>query len=302
MIGVLTVAPWHNSVGDIATSDATVTHLVDAGIAARAVSSADDGHPSRLVIGGGDLLGGTGRWEVTKRRFEVAGPHVLNAVGVDPANVDRVDWSFASDYRLVTVRDDPTAELLRSRLPRVGSVPCPATIVAPYTWDEFVTFPRQGAIRELVPQGYVVVHRHPRLARYARAIRRQSGMPIAVVDAQAHAQHPWRRGGTVLPATHSPRVMATLVHNAHLVVSVSLHLCVFAIGGSVPFAAFGRGDYQSEKVRRYLDRAGIGDAYCTSGKDLVAVAEQVRSRMRAISDAEQARTMAHLDDVVTAVT
>lgn len=301
MIGVLTVAPWHNSLGDIASSEATVTHLVDAGFAARPVICPGDGDPAHLVIGGGDLLGGTSRWRAIKRRFEVPGPHVLNAVGVDLASIDDIDWAFTADYRLVTVRDDDTAAALRPRLPAVRAVPCPATLIEPLPWEQLIALPGYRALRGLEPGAYVLVHRHPQLRRAARQLGRDAGLPLVVVDVQAHAQHPWGRAGLVMAPTHSPRVMVTLVRHARLVVSCSLHLCIFAIGQDVPFAMLYRDGYQAEKIRRYLARAGVEDACCEDRRRLVDVAQGLESRVAAVGESERALALAHLDAVDAAL-
>ena len=50
--------------------------------------------------------------------------------------------------------------------------------------------------------------------------------------------------------THSPRVVVTLVRHARLVVSCSLHLCIFAMGQKVPFSMLYRDGYQAEKIGR----------------------------------------------------
>lgn len=301
MIGVLTVAPWHNSIGDIASSDATVAYLVDAGFAARPVTTAEEGNPTHLVVGGGDLLGGTGKWKAIKRRFEVPGPHVLNAVGVDPANIDGVDWSFTADYRLVTVRDNEVTAALRDRLPSVHSVPCPATLIEPLPWDQLLALPRHQALRQLEPGGYVVIHRHPQLRRAARRVARDAGAPLVVVDAQAHAQHAWGRRGLIVAPTHSPRVVVTLVQHARMVISLSLHLCVFALGQQVPFAVSYRGGYQSEKIRRYLARAGIEDACSEDPRRLVLVADRIGTRVAAVGESERTLALAHLGNVAAAL-
>ena len=189
MIGVLTVAPWHNSLGDIASSEATVTHLVDAGFTARPVICPRDGDSAHLVIGGGDLLGGTSRWRAIKRRFEVPGPHVLNAVGVDPASIDDIDWAFTADYRLVTVRDNDTAAALRSGYR--SSARCRARPLSSNhsPGRSSSLSPATRALRDLESGAYVLVHRHPQLRRAARRLGRDAGLPLVVVDVQAHAQH-----------------------------------------------------------------------------------------------------------------
>lgn len=301
MIGVLTVAPWHNSIGDLATADATVTHLVDAGFAARSVTTPEEGQPTHLVIGGGDLLAGAGRWEAIKRRFEVPGRHVLNAVGVNLGSIDRVDWGFTRDYLVVTVRDNETVKALQDRVPKVEAVPCPATLVEPLPWAELQVLPNFSMLKPLEPGGYVVVHRHPRLRRAVRRLEKETGVPAVIVDAQAHHQYPWGRNGIVVPATHSTRVVMTLVQNARLVVGSSLHLCIMSMGAGVPFVAYYRSGYQAEKTRRYLARAGIEEAIVHDRRQILPVAEKVGRVIATVSQSERAAAEAHLATIVASL-
>ncbi|MCO8127432.1 polysaccharide pyruvyl transferase family protein [Acidimicrobiia bacterium EGI L10123] len=182
-VGVLTVAPWHNSIGDIATAEVTIEHLADAGIPARHVSDTDE-YVSTLVIGGGNLLnrGDDDRWGRLLRRFRTPGPHILNACGI---TFDVDDFSFLSDHRLVTVRDLEIANRIRPTRPDVEAVPCPATLLRPYDWDFAIGLPGYEHLSHLRPGEYVVAHRHALLAAQSR----MTDMPVLVVDAQAWETH-----------------------------------------------------------------------------------------------------------------
>ena len=165
---MLTAAPWHNSIGDIATEEATLIHLARAGVAAAPVSVGGT-DAECLVIGGGDIIehdqgGGHGEpWADLLAHFRQPGRHVLNVVGVEPDIIDLVDWSFATDYRLVTVRDLVAADRLAGYLPNVRARPCPATLLEPLPLDFVTSMPGYGPLREL-GSDYVVVHRHPAVA------------------------------------------------------------------------------------------------------------------------------------------
>jgi hypothetical protein len=149
---------------------------------------------------------------------------------------------------------------------------------------------------------YVVVHRHPAVAKVARQVHGRD-TPTVAVDPQAWRQHPWRGPALQLPWTHSPAVMLAVVAGARAVVTYSLHLAIFALSQSVPFAVvdLGPDDGQSNKIRRYLARAGIEDAMNPRGDDPVRRAESLRDRIVEVSAAERSAAAAHLDDVVRAV-
>ena len=213
MIGVLTAAPWHNSIGDIATEEATLAHLAHAGVAAAPVSVGGT-DVECLVIGGGDIIGHdhSEPWSTLLAHFRQPGRHVLNAVGVDPEIIDLVDWSFASDYRLVTVRDLVVADRLAEHLPSVQARPCPATLLEPLPRDFVTSMPGYEPLRAL-GSDYVVVHRHPAVAKVARRIHGRD-TPTVAVDPQAWHQYPWRGPALQLPWTHSPAVMLAVIAGA----------------------------------------------------------------------------------------
>ena len=252
-VGVLTAAPWHLSIGDIATADVTLDRLATSGIPARHVSAPED-ECDFLIIGGGEVLqpvseGRSRLWE----QFQVPGAHILNACGI----ADGLhDFGFLADYRLVAVRDRDAAARVRPNRPDVSCVPCPATLVQPLDWDFVRTLPDYAHLNSLQPHEYVVVHRHPALAPLSRTI----DMPVLAIDAQAFKRYRWTGRGLSLPTTHSSRVVQTFVSNAAVVVTNSLHLAIFAIGAAVPFVAVDLGDHQSNKIRRYLERAQLDES------------------------------------------
>jgi hypothetical protein len=304
LIGVLTAAPWHNSIGDIATEQATLAHLARAGVPAAPVSVGGI-DVDCLVIGGGDIIEHDHDhgepWSTLLGHFKQPGRHVLNAVGVEPAIVDLVDWSFAADYRLVTVRDLVVADRLAEHLPGVRACPCPATLLEPLPRDFVTSMPGFEPLRAL-GSDYVVVHRHPTLAKVARRVHGRD-TPTVVVDPQAWRQYPWRGPALQLPWTHSPAVMLAVVAGARAVVTYSLHLAIFALSQSVPFAVvdLGTDDGQSNKIRRYLARAGLEDAMSEVGDDPLRHAESLRARIAEVSAAERAAARHHLDEVVRVV-
>jgi hypothetical protein len=304
LIGVLTAAPWHNSIGDIATEEATLAHLARAGLAAAPVSVGGT-DVECLVIGGGDIIehdqGHGEPWSDLLAHFRQPGRHVLNAVGVEPAIVDLVDWSFASDYRLVTVRDLVVADRLAAHVDGVRARPCPATMLEPLPLDFVTSMPGYEPLGALGAD-YVVVHRHPAVAKVARRVHGRD-TPTVAVDPQAWRQYRWRGPALQLPWTHSPAVMLAVVAGARAVVTYSLHLAIFALSRSVPFAVvdLGPDDGQSNKIRRYLARAGLEDAMNPRGDDPLRRAESLRDRIAEVSAAERSAATAHLDDVVRAV-
>ena len=300
VVPVSTVAPFHNSIGDLSTAQVTQEYLARRGRPSYLTSFWDHDHP-HVVLGGGEIVGAPtrGAWTDVKPAFLPHGEHVLNAVGVQP-DVLRLDLGMLSDYRYVAVRDHEGAEVLAEGAGIAPAVvPCPATLQPGIPLAVLAALPRFERLARLVPGTYVVVHRHPTLNRAARRLAR-SGHPVVVVDMQAHARHRWYPTGLVLPWTHSPLVVQGLVDSALAVLTSSLHLAIFAIGAGKPFAAIDTGDAQSDKVRRYLRRAGLEDAM-SRAPDL-EMALGLRDRVAAASLVERRAATAHLERVLASVT
>jgi hypothetical protein len=301
-VGVLTVAPWHHSIGDIATAECTVNYLSRRGIPSVSVHEPDDRYKC-LVIGGGNLLyGGTARpWRRLQAVFQEPGPHVLNAVGIDLDSFDRIDWSFLDDFRLISVRDDRLRDALARRLPNreIVSVPCPATLVEPLPYRFLRQVPGLEGLRTVPSRSYVVLHRHPAVERFASRI----AMPAVVVDAQVWERHPWGAGGYELLPTHSPAVLQGIISSARAVVSNSLHICIFALAAGTPFAAIDTHNNQSRKVRCYMERAGIPEVMFSSDRsdDPVEYAIGLSRSIRAAARSERRLAEEHLDRVAEAV-
>ena len=111
-----------------------------------------------------------------------------------------------------------------------------ATLIEPLPWEELIALP---ATRRCVTSSPVATSSSTATLSCGAppaGLDGDAGLPLVVVDVQAHAQHPWGRAGLVMAPTHSPRVVVTLVRHARLVVACSLHLCIFAIGQKVPFS------------------------------------------------------------------
>jgi hypothetical protein len=299
VVPVSTVAPFHNSIGDLSTAQVTQEYLARRGRPSYLTSFWDHDHP-HVVLGGGEIVGApaSGAWTDVKPSFLPRGEHVLNAVGVQ-RDVLRLDLGMLRDYRYVAVRDPVGAQILAegARI-EPAVVPCPATLQPGIPLAVLAVLPRFERLARLVAGDYIVVHRHPSLIRAALRLAR-SGHQVVVVDMQAHARHRWFPTGLVLPWTHSPMVVQGLVDSAQAVLTSSLHLAIFAIGAGKPFAAIDTRNPQSDKVRRYLRRAGLEEAM---GPDVtLEMALAMRDRVAVAAIAERAAATAHLERVLAAV-
>ena len=299
VVPVSTVAPFHNSIGDLSTAQVTQEYLARRGCPSYLTSFWDHDHP-HIVIGGGEIIGApvAGPWTHVKPTFLPHGQHVLNAVGVN-RDVLRLDLAMLRNYRYVAVRDPVGAEILADGAGIEPSVtPCPATLQPGIPLAVLSALPRFERLARLRPGDYVVVHRHPSLIPAALRLAR-ARHPVVVVDMQAHARHGWFPTGLVLPWTHSPMVVQGLVDSARAVLTSSLHLAIFAIGAGTPFAAIDSRNPQSDKVRRYLRRAGLEDAI---GRDVdLEMALAMRERVTSATTVERAAATAHLERILAAV-
>lgn len=235
MIDVLTTANWMFSLGDMATSLATVNALSEMGVPTVAV---DEHRGNTTVIGGGHCLGHMPQL----KHFIVPGPHLLNAVGVH--DTEDADWSYLKEYKYLSVRDQVSADILG--IP-CHLVPCPAVLLEPTKQQRISAGVRRN--------GHIVVHKDPVCER---AIAGRSLGTLHVVDPQPERNIVWNSGGTIIPIAHDPRLLIASMEGAHAVVTRSLHLSIFAMAANVPFCCIDTGDEpQSNKMRTYWKRAGI---------------------------------------------
>jgi len=301
-IPVSTVAPFHNSIGDISTGQVTQNFLAAAGIPSYSTSFWDTDHKT-IVIGGGEIIGfpSRGAWSKLKPLFLPRGNHILNAIGFDIGTGNETDLGVLREYKYVSVRDNLIAEQFGKYSPNLAVVPCPATLQYGIPLTLIKALPRFEFLRPLEENNYIIVHRHPKMEPVAKRLR-QLGHRLVIVDMQAHAKHPWRSSSDLIVPTglHSPELIQGLVNSAFAVVTVSLHLAIFSIGANKPFAAVADETAQSAKVRRYLTRAGIDAVLADKQADLLSLALENRSNISSASVREKAKTLQHLQHVAKA--
>ncbi|RYE73104.1 MAG: polysaccharide pyruvyl transferase family protein [Oxalobacteraceae bacterium] len=301
-IPVSTVAPFHNSIGDISTGQVTQNFLSIDGIPSYSTSFWDTNHKT-IVIGGGEIIGfpARGAWSKLKPLFLPNGNHILNAIGFDIGTGTETDLGVLGDYKYVSVRDHLIAEQFHKYAPGLAVVPCPATLQYGIPLPLIKALPRFEFLRPLEEDNYIVVHRHPKMEPIAKRLRKL-GHRLVIVDMQAHAKHPWRNSNDFIvpPGLHSPELIQGLVNSAHAIVTVSLHLAIFSIGANKPFAAVSDATAQSAKVKRYLTRAGIESVLAKKDDDLFSLALENRFKLSAVSASEKAKTLQHLQNVAKA--
>lgn len=300
-VELLTVAGWHFSVGDIAVERATAIELAKRGVAVIPVNSPSG---DRIcVVGGGYVLpssenvrpawpGQSTAWSVLLSPFTTAGRHIVNAAGVHGPG----DFSYLREYSYVSVRDEFSVEAVSKWC---GSepviVPCPSVLLEPLPLSFAQNIPGWGFLAGLPYRDCVVIDDSPELRELHAKI---PGSRVSVNT------RPWRRVDSskgvpvcqISPLTHSPELVLSLVSRARAVVSRSLHLCVFCIATGTPFVVPERDDDpQTEKIRRYLERCGLGHA----------VNRELRccdfGEVAAVRDAERAAAIQHIERMVSAI-
>jgi hypothetical protein len=200
-----------------------------------------------LVIGGGELIRSPGH--PFYDAFRVAGPHVLNSVGV----LDGSDTEYLEDYSIVTVRSQAD----RAHLGRGEVVPC-LTLLYPDFYQ-----PGDDDCFD-VPEGAIGIHltanfRHDAL-KLARSLDRADIGPLVLLPVN-HYQADERIQNALAKALPKARVLPKLapdqafavIGRLRLLVTCSLHATLLAYARGTPFLTYGA----IPKVEAFLRERGL---------------------------------------------
>jgi hypothetical protein len=231
----------------------------------------------RTIIGGGDLIG----YHTHGSMYQPDGPHLLNAVGARGKSLRSV---FAG-YSYRSARDVRSAEIIGGDC---HLVPCPATLIEPIPFSMACAVPRFGPLRTIGE--YIVIHARPELYGFANG---ETEYNIIAIEPAPYAWTTWEAAGWLLPMTHSPELIAAVVAGSQAVVTLSLHLSIFALSCGVPFCCPIAGG-QHDKVRGYWERAGLPEVMYT-GEHPVAHALTISEKIQQVRASERKLARLHLD-------
>ncbi len=282
-VELLTAGRWHDSIGDLAIQLVMSDELAKRGVPSIARSSATGAR--RCIVGGGWLIHGNGQTYKILKPFHVPGPHILNAV---TASVGNGNFSWLRDYKLVTVRDEPSRHTLLSARPDTICVPCATVLAEPPDLDYLRGLPGYGWLASLLQshRGEYVVCDIELFERLKFSER------VVCVDTRQFA----RRPGPVEFQQRNPDALLAAISAANCVIASSLHLSILSMAMGVPFAWPLMGSTDGKGVA-YWARAGFPEAMCLPDVDPAAWAFQHRSKMLAIREQEQAAATVHLDHI-----
>ena len=219
-----------------------------------------------IVVGGGELIRNKdgGYYD----SFRVAGPHILNAVGV---MADR-DFDYLNRYEYVAVRSNADKEQLQSVVGDVQVVPCVGLLVKPaplhysmeprtigFHFAPATVPPRQEiepVLRKLGDWKKLFVP----FTHYNND--RNSMEPLAEMTANAR-----------LAPYLEPEELFALIGQLDFLVASSLHACLFAYASNVPFLAIDLS--QAKKIEAFMTDRGLEEWLFEDTVELAAKLERI---------------------------
>ncbi|MFV0445680.1 MAG: polysaccharide pyruvyl transferase family protein [Planctomycetaceae bacterium] len=275
-VDLLCADAWASNAGDVATALCTANGLAARGIP---VCRVPRERGNLTIVGGGDLL--TPGSLTSPLYRDLKSPCIYNAVGGDPAAVAAVGGraSLATAIGL-SVRDSQLAAALGGEGARVA--PCPATLIDPLQWDIACSVPRWGALNQYTTKKFIVVHARPECFGVANGAAEH----VVAMESAPYTWTRWEAQGWLLPWTHAPELLASVIAKASAVVTLSLHMSIFALAVGTPFCVLDAGTPQTEKCRRYWERAGFGEVMYR-GRRPADHALSLASKMLAVRSAER---------------
>ena len=122
-------------------------------------------------------------------------------------------------------------------------------------------------------------------------------MQVIAIEPAPYTWTPWESHGWLLPATHSPELIAAVLSRAKAVITLSLHMSILALAVGTPFCCPNRGnDQQQEKLRNYWTRSGIPEVIY-AGTHPVQHARSLAARQREVRHSEILAANEHLDHI-----
>jgi glycosyltransferase involved in cell wall biosynthesis len=219
-----------------------------------------------IVVGGGELIRNKdgGYYD----SFRVAGPHILNAVGV---MADR-DFDYLNRYEYVAVRSNADKEQLQPVVGDVRVVPCVGMLVKPaplhysmeprtigFHFAPATVPPRQEiepVLRKLGDWKKLFVP----FTHYNND--RKSMEPLAEMTADAR-----------LAPYLEPEELFALIGQLDFLVASSLHACLFAYASNVPFLAIDLSP--AKKIEAFMTDRGLEEWLFEDTVELAAKLERI---------------------------
>lgn len=286
-IKLLNTGRFHESTGDAAIQQVLSHELALRGIPT--ISSIEASASETAIIGGGWLIIPDGHNDRMLFPFHASGPHILNGVSVSGGHGR---YGFLRDYKLVTVRDEASRQLLLPTRDDTKCVPCVTVLAEPPDCDYLANFYGFSFLSNLMlhhDQQYIVCDID------CRDLAKDCDHHVVAVDTR-----PFMERG--IPTFHNRSVDALLacISRSKLVICASLHLSILAMAMGVPFAWPNRGQYAAKGIK-YWGRAGFPEACCEVGTDLVNHALVHYRKMLDVRQLERELARNHLDEMTRIV-
>ena len=219
-----------------------------------------------IVVGGGELIRNKdgGYYD----SFRVAGPHILNAVGV---MADR-DFDYLNQYEYVAVRSNADKEQLQPVVGDVRVVPCVGLLVKPaplhYSMEPRTigfhfapaTVPPRQEIEPVLRKFGDWKKLFVPFTHYNND--RKSMEPLAEMTADAR-----------LAPYLEPEELFALIGQLDFLVASSLHACLFAYASNVPFLAIDLSP--TKKIEAFMTDRGLEEWLFEDTVELAAKLERI---------------------------
>ena len=247
---LITVAPWHDSIGDAAIEQATITAFAEQNIAL--ISRACILNKNRAAIfGGGRVLSPktkdvlkNDRFAMALQQFQIPGPHIINAAEATHGG----DYSYLSDYLHVSVRDQHSFNMVKDFCNPILA-PCTAAMMTDQYGSLLRRMPGYGWLDRQLDEPYIIVDCDLPI---------ESELKIVRVDTRYWAERPCK--SDIVNPFRRPEVLCTLLEYAEAALCSSLHLSILAAAQKCPFVI--HDETQQTKRTRYWKRAGVADKVC----------------------------------------
>lgn len=297
-VELITLGLWHFSVGDFARYEATSIKLAEAGICVMPVSVPTGHYPVIVDLGNLSWSWMPGFLKPIITNNERRQPIGLNAIALPDESAENAMVKHCS---YLSFRDQWSASVAQAYTDaQINLTPCPSMFITPFCDDLLRGLPQfknmKSSYIEYAPKTYVVIDAHNDLKRLSKKVKK-----VVPIDSRPWERRDWKGSGRVYPLTHSAQIMMSIISNAEVVVTCSLHIGILALAAGTPFVVYDVNNnpqqYPIVKSVRYWERAGFPEVIY-HGKEPLEYAQSLKGKMLQIRQNEFEKAEFHIESLV----